>query len=141
MVTTLGNWGQRWIQTSASLDNLDTNLLMWDIRRNIDTTPMPSRRSTIQVIFRDLPEAKRNWWLVVQPGEPVDLCSVDPGHDVDLYVTTDLRTLTSVWMGYKSIERARDDDAMIITGNRQLEGNVRSWLKLSPFAPVKKLVA
>ncbi len=141
VIMTLGHWGQRWIETSASLDNLDPNLLMWDIRRNIDTTPMPERRSTIQMIFRDLPAAKRNWWLVVQPPHPVDLCSLDPGHDVDLYVTTDLRTLTSVWMGYKSVERAREDDAMIITGNRQLEGNLRAWLKLSPFAPVKKLVA
>jgi hypothetical protein len=46
-----------------------------------------------------------------------------------------------VWMGYKSIERARDDGAMTITGNRQLEGNLSSWLKLSPFATEKKLVA
>ena len=47
---------------------LDPNLLMWDMRRNINAEPMPQRRSTIQVIFSDLQEARRNWWLIVEPG-------------------------------------------------------------------------
>src|SRR3546814_20758879 len=67
---------------------------MWDMRRNLDTTPMPRGRSTIQFIYGGLPEARRNWWLIVEPDKEVDLCAVDPGHDVDLYVTTDLRTMT-----------------------------------------------
>src|SRR3546814_15659953 len=62
---------------------------MWHMRRNLDTTPMPRGRSTIQFIYGGLPEARRNWWLIVEPAKEVDLCAVDPGHDVDLYVTTD----------------------------------------------------
>jgi DNA-binding HxlR family transcriptional regulator len=93
VIEAVGCWGQRWIETEASLENLDPNLLMWDMRRNIDPTPMPRRRTTIQVIFNDLAEARRNWWLIVQPGQEVDLCSVDPGFDVDLYLSTDLRTM------------------------------------------------
>ena len=65
---------------------------MWDMRRNIDTRPMPSRRSVIQFVYSDLPPPRRDWWLIVSPGEEVDLCSVDPGFDIDLYVETDLRT-------------------------------------------------
>ena len=66
--------------TEASLEKLDPNLLMWDMRRNIDPAAhAAARRSTVQVIFNDLPEARRNWWLVVEPGREVDLCSVDPG--------------------------------------------------------------
>jgi hypothetical protein len=30
-------------------------------------------------IFSDLQEARRNWWLIVEPGADVDLCSVDRG--------------------------------------------------------------
>src|SRR6185436_2508140 len=69
VVEAVGIWGQRWIETEASLDNLDPNLLMWDMRRNLDPRPMPTRRSVIQVIFADLPASHRNWWLIVQPGE------------------------------------------------------------------------
>lgn len=141
VIEAVGDWGQRWIETEASLKNLDVNLLMWDIRRNIDPTPMPRRRSTIQVIFVDVQQARRNWWLIVQPDQEVDLCWVDPGFDVDLYLSTDLRTMTEVWMGYTAIARAKDEGRFIITGSRQLEADLRSWLSLSPFAKVNKLVA
>src|SRR5450759_602158 len=114
---------------------------MWDIRRNIDPAPMPARRNTIQMIFNDLQAAQRNWWLIVQPGQDVDLCSVDPGFDVDLYLSTDLRTMTEIWMGYTAIARAKEQGRLVITGNRQLEADVGSWLSLSPFAKVEKLVA
>ena len=55
---------------------------------------------------------RRNWWLIVEPGEEVDLCSVDPGFDVDLYVVTDLRTMTEIWMGYTTVARAKADERL-----------------------------
>jgi DNA-binding HxlR family transcriptional regulator len=141
VIEAVGVWGQMWIETEASLQNLDANLLMWDMRRNIDPTPMPCRRNTIQIIFGDLKETKRNWWLIVQPGQEVDLCSVDPGFDVDLYLATDLRTMTEIWMGYTSIARAKEQRKLVITGNRQLEADLGTWLSLSRFAKIEKLVA
>jgi DNA-binding HxlR family transcriptional regulator len=141
VVEAVGVWGQRWIETEASLKNLDPNLLMWDMRRNIDPTPLPPRRSVIQVIFSDLAEAKKNWWLIVTPDSEADLCSVDPGFDVDLYLATDLRTMTEIWMGYTTIRRAKESGKLTVTGNRQLEAKLGTWLTLSPFAKVTKLVA
>jgi DNA-binding HxlR family transcriptional regulator len=141
VVEAIGVWGHRWIETESSLKNLDPNLLMWDIRRNIDTTPMPRRRSTIEVIFSDLRESRRKWWLIVQPGTAVDLCSVDPGFDVDLYLVTDLRTLTRIWMGYTTVARAKEDGRLVITGSRQLEDALDCWLRLSPFAKTERFVA
>jgi len=141
VVGAIGEWGQRWITTDSSLGKLDPNLLMWDMRRNIDTKPMPERRNTIQIIFSDLQEARRNWWLIVEPGKDVDLCSVDPGFDVDLYLVTDLRTMTEIWMGYVSVMRAKADGRLVATGSRQLEADLQSWLGLSPFARFEKFVA
>ena len=134
-------WGQKWVTSVSSLGKLDPNLLMWDMRRNIDTKPMPQRRSTIQVIFSDLQEARRNWWLIVEPGTDVDLCSVDPGFDFDLYLVTDLRTMTEIWMGYVSVGRAKADGRLVTTGSRQLDADLQSWLGLSPFARFAKAVA
>ena len=114
---------------------------MWDMRRNIDPAPMPRRRTTIQVIFIDLPAAQRNWWLIVQPGEEVDLCSVDPGFDVDLYLSTNLRTMTEIWMGYCTIARAKDQGRLMVTGRQQLTADLGRGLSLSRFAKVEKLVA
>jgi DNA-binding HxlR family transcriptional regulator len=141
VIEAVGVWGQRWIETEASLKNLDPNLLMWDMRRNIDPKPLPRRRSVIQVIFSDLSEAQRNWWLLVTPDRETDLCSVDPGFDVDLYLATDLRTMTEIWMGYTTIARAKEGGKLTITGDRQLEADLGVWLRLSGFAKVDKLVA
>jgi DNA-binding HxlR family transcriptional regulator len=141
VIEAVGIWGQRWIETEASLKKLDPNLLMWDVRRNIDTRPMPSRRSVIQFIFSELPEGKRNWWLIVEPERDTDLCSVDPGFDVDLYLSSDLRTMTAIWMGYTTIARARDDGRLAITGSKPLAAKVGLWLSLSKFAKIEKYVA
>jgi DNA-binding HxlR family transcriptional regulator len=141
VVEAVGAWGQKWVTTESSLEKLDPNLLMWDIRRGINTTPMPPRRSIIQVIFSDLQEARRNWWLIVTPGEEVDLCSVDPGFDVDLYLATDLRTMTEIWMGYTGIAQAKAGDKLVVTGSRQLEASLQAWFRLSPFAKIEKRVA
>jgi len=141
VIEAIGCWGQRWIDIEASLEKLDPNLLMWDMRRNIDPKPMPQCRNTIQVIFTDLPQTRRNWWLVVKPGQEVDLCSVDPGFDVDLYLSTDLRTMTEIWMGYTAIARAKEQGKLLITGSRQLEADLASWMCLSPFARVERRAA
>lgn len=141
VIEAVGAWGQRWIETETSLANLDPNLLMWDMRRRIDPKPMPRRRSTIQVMFKDQREAQRNWWLIVEPGKPVDLCWVDPGFDVDLYLSTDLRTMTEVWMGYTTFGKAREANKLVITGSKQLEASLASWMCLSTFAKIGKLVA
>src|SRR5690349_9348434 len=116
VVFAIGEWGQGWVTTESSLGKLDPNLLMWDMRRNINAEPMPQRRSTIQVIFSDLQEARRNWWLIVEPGAEVDLCSVDPGFDVDLYLVTDLRTMTEIWMGYTTVAQAKSAGTLVVTG-------------------------
>lgn len=141
VIEAIGCWGQRWIDREATLEKLDLSLLMWDMRRNLDPKPMPDGRSTIQIIFTDQPTARRNWWLVVEPGQEVDLCSVDPGFDVDLYLSTDLRTMTEIWMGYVSVARARETAKLMITGERRLEASVAAWLGLSPFARIEKRVA
>jgi len=140
VVWALGIWGQRWIEAQVSLKNLDPSLLMWDMRRNLDPTPLPPRRSVIHLQYPELPAARRNWWLIVDK-DGVDLCSVDPGHDVDLYVVTDLRTMTAIWMGVASVQGEVDAGRLMLTGDVALQRSMQRWLGLSPFAKEKKRAA
>jgi DNA-binding HxlR family transcriptional regulator len=137
IVDAFGVWGQRWVDKEVSLQNLDAQLLMWDMRRNLKTDPMPEQRSVIQFQYADQPAALRSWWLVVAPGAGVDLCSVDPGHDVDLYLASDLRTMTAIWMGYESLRAAVSARKVQLTGDRKLTASIHQWLGLSPLAKVK----
>lgn len=142
IVEAFGKWGQRWVRSELSLQNLDVQLLMWDMRRNLCTDPMPKRRSTIQFKYPDAPANQRSWWVIVEPGVAgVDLCSVDPGYDVDLYVVSDLRSMTAIWMGLDNVRAALRDERVKLTGDRKLAADMQTWLGLSPFAKEKKLVA
>ena len=63
-----------------------------------------------------MPAAQRSWWLIVDPQDGVDLCSIDPGFDVDLYVSVDLRTMTAIWMGLDTVRAAVASRRMMLTG-------------------------
>ncbi|WP_372615209.1 winged helix-turn-helix transcriptional regulator [Aquicoccus sp.] len=139
VIESIGKWGQKWVEAEPSLENLDPELLMWDMRRNLDTEPVPVQRAVIEFIYPELPPAQRKWWLIVEPDRTVDLCHVDPGFDVDLYVTVDLRTMTEIWMGLKTVKKARDEGALCAVGNAGLIDKMQSWLGLSPFAIQAKL--
>jgi hypothetical protein len=138
VVEAMGTWGQKWVESSLSLKNLDPSLLMWDMRRNLNPAPLPKIRTVVQFLYSDLPPSKRNWWLVIDPDGGVDLCWSDPGFEVDLYVSTDLRTMTAIWMGLTTVDRERDN--IDLTGNRVIASSMQTWLGLSPFAREKKLV-
>ncbi|HYK80401.1 MAG TPA: helix-turn-helix domain-containing protein [Micropepsaceae bacterium] len=141
LVEAFGIWGQRWVKTELSLQQLDAPLLMWDMRRSLNPDPMPKRRCVIQFQYPELSPAQRSWWLIVAPNCAVDLCSIDPGFDIDLYVSTDLRTMTAIWMGLDNVRKARSTGRMMLTGDRQLTGDMQTWLGLSPFAKVTKLAS
>ena len=135
LVIAMGTWGQRWVESQLSLRNLDPSLLMWDMRRNLNPAPLPNQRVVIQFLYHDLPRSKRDWWLVVEPDGEVDLCWSEPGFEVDLYVTTDLKTMTAIWMGLQTVRES--SKSIQFDGDRKLQRTMQTWLGLSPFAAEK----
>lgn len=133
LIMGLGICGQRWVESKLSLRNLDPSLLMWDMRRCIDPRPMPPRRCTIHFLYPELPAGARNWWLVIEPAG-IDLCSFDPGHEIDLLVTAPLRAMTAVWMGITSLAAEVDAHRINLDGDPSLARSMQQWLGLSPFA-------
>ena len=141
LVLAFGKWGQRWIESKLSLRHLDAALLMWDMRRNLNVRPLPKRRSVIQFRYPDAAPGYRLWWLIVNPQGETDLCTVDPGFDVDLYATCDLRTMTAIWMGHEALHTAVASKRLLLVGDRGLKSAMQSWLGLSPFAKFERLAS
>lgn len=139
LIMGLGMWGQSWIESRLSLKNLDPSLLMWDMRRNLNPKPMPPRRCTIQFLYPELPQNYRAWWLVVEKGE-IDLCSFDPGYEVDLLVSGSLRCMTAIWMGLVRVDAEVAAGRIELEGDRALANSFGTWLGLSPFAPTQRRV-
>jgi DNA-binding HxlR family transcriptional regulator len=140
IVLGIGAWGQRWVESRLSLRNLDPTLLMWDMRRNLTPDPLPPRRCTIQFLYPELAPPKQNYWLVVEQGT-VDLCNVDPGFEVDLLVTSSLKTMTAIWMGLTRLGSEVEAGRVRLDGDPAVSRAIHQALKLSPFAPVERKVA
>ena len=134
IVESFGFWGQRWVRSELSLQRLDANVLMWDMRRRLLAGPMGRERSVIQFRYPEQPPPERCWWVLVERDEPPDLCLIDPGFDVDLYVVADLRTMTAIWMGVDTVREATADGRLLLTGDPKLAAGMQDWLGLSPFA-------
>ena len=57
-----------------------------------------------------------------------------PGFDVDLYVRSDLRTMTQIWMGLTTVAAEESAGRLILTGNPTLKRTSQQWLGFSIFA-------
>lgn len=137
----MGAWGHRWTGSEPQLERLDASVLMWNMRRKIAVDRLPARKTIIQFIYPEQDEGSRNWWITIDPHKGSDLCCIDPGFDVDLYVRTDLRTMTAVYMGLESYARAVETGRLQLIGNSGLERNMLDWLGLSTYAGLAKCVA
>ncbi|KIT18102.1 winged helix-turn-helix transcriptional regulator [Jannaschia aquimarina] len=138
VVEALGVWGQHWIETEPSLDNADPRLLMWDMHRTVVPDPLSAARRVIAFEYPELSLHDRYWWLVIEPDGTIDLCSDEPGFGVDLYVSTDLRTMTAIWLGQDRFSRAVDCGSVTVDGSRAMAGHLGVWLRGSHFAPHAK---
>src|SRR5262245_55454997 len=141
VVMALGIWGQRWVESSLSLKNLDPSLLMWHMRRWLDPTPLPKRRCTVNFLYPDVQSAKRSWCLVIDESGNTDLCSTNPGFEIDLYVKSSLRSMTAIWMGFGTVAAEVSSGNLELIGDAEIAKSMQKWLGLSHFAREKSRVA
>lgn len=138
IISALGDWSQRWVGSELTLRNLDAQLLMWNVRRKLSPDPMPKRKTVVQIIFPELAQNKRNYWLIVAPGQEVDLCSIDPGFDVNLFVSADLKSMTSAFIGPSTLDAEIAGDRIILTGDNEISAQFRKWFVQSRYANVAR---
>lgn len=140
VVEKMGLWAQRWLRHElVDGANLDPDLLMWDIRRNVvSKIPADGRRRVTEFQLSGVPSNKRRYWLIFEQGH-ADLCYKPPGFDIDLTVQSSLRTLTEIWLGHVGIEEAVRAERLRLEGSRRDIAAFRSWFALSMFAPAGRL--
>lgn len=139
VIESLGAWGQRWT-LRFDPQNLDAELLMWNVRRRLAIERLPAERTVVRFDFSGLPlryRRARVFWLITERVQ-VDLCLKDPGAEVDLYVSADLASFARIWLGDTSFAEAVRAGSVQLTGRRDLVRRFPSWLLLSHFADVPR---
>lgn len=137
IIRSVAEWGQEWIDTEPSLEDVDTDFLMWDVRRNLRLpTDLPAR-FVLHFHFPDGPDGKTDHWLVVEAGD-VDVCYIDPGHEIDVRIEASVKDFTRVWMGWLTLRRAQDEGRLHVDGPPRYTRDVATWLGLSSVSSIPK---
>ncbi len=132
VIMALGEWGMCWARHNLADDDFDVDFLMFYLERSVDIEELPGRETVIQFKFLDLGE-QRDWWLLVRDGR-VDICITPPGRDVDVFFTTNVKTMVDVWMGDRSYRDAILAGELAVEGEPALTRRISSWLRPSIFA-------
>jgi hypothetical protein len=116
---------------------VDPGLLIWEIRRWLDLSALPSGRSVILFRFPDASKRRQCWWLVVKE-KNVELCLRHPGLDVDLTVDADTATLARLWRGDVTAEQAIGSGKIRLDGSPALARSFGRWIGISPLVRPRK---
>jgi DNA-binding HxlR family transcriptional regulator len=131
IIQSLGDWGMRWARSNLTEKDYDVELLMVYLKRSIVQEKFVGKETVIRFKFTDIEEYP-DWWLVVT-GDDIDLCVNDPGKDVDVYFTSNVKTMADIWMGDTTYRKAIRAGNLKIVGDRNLTNNITAWMANSIF--------
>jgi hypothetical protein len=126
----------RWARGQLTDDELDVEFLMREVQRRLQTEHLPDGETVICFIFDELTE-HTTWWLLVD-GDVVDLCTEDPGKDVDLYVNSSVRTMVEVWEGDLDMRTALRNGSIKAHGLRHLIRTMPDWFGVCLYKEVRR---
>jgi DNA-binding HxlR family transcriptional regulator len=131
ILSELGKWGMYWCHEGITDDQLNIHTLLRDITAGLHLDQLPSGESIIQINLSDRTEQSR-YFIRIQD-ERAELCELDMGHDVDVYLTATLRTFTEVWYGDRSLAGAIESGDLKVVGHAAYTRNVTRWFPISGY--------
>lgn len=127
IVQGLAEWGEKWLVPEASLVGASVDFVMWDVRRHVRPPPRVNDRSVIRFDFANAPPGKDKHWLIFD-AQGTDLCYLDPGFEVDLFIEVTFDDFAKIWRGERSLASMQKDELIVLHGDMALAKNAKSWL-------------
>ena len=131
IIKQLGIWGTRWARGQMENSDLDVELLMLYLVRSIKPDKLIGEETVIRFNFSDLKKLN-HWWIIICKND-IDICVQDPGREVDVWFTVDLRTMIEVWMGDKTYKAVIREGKLKLVGHPSLVNNVTNWMSNSVY--------
>ena len=135
VLESMGRWAQAHSRDDLTVDeNLDPDLLMWNIRRRANALGAPADQQFVVAFqFSGVPTNRSRFWLIFRDGD-IDLCQRDPGFDVALVIAAHIRTMIRVWLGHTPLDRAIRNEEVRLEGGRNDVESFRRWFRISLLA-------
>lgn len=132
VLSELGKWGMYWVHDQISDEELNATTLMRDITAAVKIEELPSGNSLIQFNFEDLPDFPRQFVRILDGR--AELCEVETGHEVDVYITASLKTLTRVWYGDLTLSGAQASGDLKAVGHPEYLRLMPRWFGISVYS-------
>ncbi len=136
LIEILAVWGMRWARGQLTDDELDVEFLMRDLQRRLQTEHLPDGETVICLKFDELTKHK-TWWLLAD-GDVVDLCTENPGKEIDLYIKSTVRTIVEVWEGDLDMRAALRNKSIVALGPRHLVRTMPDWFGVCLYKDVRR---
>jgi len=136
----LGNWAQCNIKAKVALEDMDVSTLMWKMRGYIYTDQLPNRQVVIQFRFSDPGLEYDTYWVIVRPGDPVEICSETHGFNIDLFIETDCLSMSSIIISRTTVAREIDEGRLFLSGDAILSRTMDRWLYRSKVEDPAKVL-
>ncbi|WP_460087383.1 winged helix-turn-helix transcriptional regulator [Roseibium sp. LAB1] len=135
VLESMGRWAQAHSSNDMTRDeNLDPDLLMWNIRRRVTSEGIPREKHFVVLFhFMGVPTKRSRFWLLFWDGE-IEVCVRDPGYEIGLAVTAHIRTLTQVWLGHLPLDSAIRKHELLLEGDKADVQAFSRWFTLSALA-------
>lgn len=128
----LGNWGMRWTREHLTNNDFDVDFLMLYLQRSIQPDMLPGKETVIKFHFTDIKQ-QSDWWILVN-GREIDVCTIDPAKEPDIYFACTVKCLSDIWMGETTYRKEIRAGNLKLVGPGVLTKNVSNWMSDCMFA-------
>ena len=132
VIAEIGKWGMRWVYDGLTDERMNMVVLLHEIAVFIKASEMPAGDTVLQFTFTDLEEGQKQY--IVMHDDKREVCDENPGHEVDVYLRSTLRTLSEIWWGDTSLLAALGDGRLKVSGSVAHTRRIKQWFPVSSFA-------
>jgi DNA-binding HxlR family transcriptional regulator len=133
----MADWSQEWLQLEPSLENIDADHLLWNLRRSARPHPSLPNPFVVHIYLSEQPKEHQNSWLVFKDNE-VELCIIDHDFAVDVQIEATTRNLTKLYMCWSEVAAAIKSKEVVLRGPSCYTNIAQEWLGRSRLADIKK---
>ncbi|HSG64656.1 MAG TPA: hypothetical protein VLD39_06635, partial [Gammaproteobacteria bacterium] len=137
VISELGRWGMRWIFDALEDDELNAIVLLGHMAALLKVEELPTRDTVLQFTFIDFAESPQRY-IFVHDGKR-EVCDINPGHEVDVFIRGSLRALSEVFWGERDLRQAISEGAVKLVGPSAYTRSVSRWFPVSTVAGEQRL--
>jgi len=130
LVSTLGTWGQRWLEREPASEDLDLEPVLVDMERRVRFAALPKEPLVVRFEIRGYPKR----FMLLKKSE-ASLCQRNPGFPEPVCVRSPLAALVAWWRGDMSLLAAQRI-GLQIDGPKTFTRAFPKWFDLYAFAHI-----